>query len=90
MQSHLPSHSFDWTIGSKGVYLRKGMGPHWALGRTEDFFLFSKLGIKLRANPEGHKSTGKELQKQHSPREVQRIIFYRMRVLIILYFLKNI
>lgn len=55
MQSHLPSHSFDWTIGSKGVYLRKGMGPHWALGRTEDFFLFSKLGIKLCANPEGHK-----------------------------------
>lgn len=55
MQSHLPSHSFDWTIGSKGVYLRKGMGPHWALGRTEDFFLFSKLEIKLRANPEGHK-----------------------------------
>lgn len=34
-------------------------------------------------------STGKELQKQHSPREVQNIIFYRIRVLIILYFFKK-
>lgn len=55
MQSHLPSHSFVWTLGGKDVYLGEGMGPHWALGRTEDFFLFSKLGLKLCANPGEHK-----------------------------------
>jgi hypothetical protein len=49
MHRHFASLPFGWTKG----YLGEGpMGPHWILGRTADFLLFSQLWVKLCANPQ--------------------------------------